>query len=145
MQPFPAAPLVAVDARGQGRMQALFVGPNGQAACYDMTVDAEGVARAMGGEMTATGPAGPPLDANGLQSTGVSSSGGGANVIKSSVISGQAGAGIAIVAIDMPGRPRMTATLANGWYLFWWPGGLPVGTKVIGLDGFGGEVAKSEP
>lgn len=145
MQPFPAVPLVAVDARGQGRLQALFAGAGGQAACNDMTIDARGAVAAMGGGMTAIGNPAPAAGDQALVSAGVSSSGGPGDAITSSVISGAAGAGIATVAIVMPGRARMRATLANGWYLFWWPGAIPVGTRVMGLDALGQEVATSDP
>lgn len=145
LQPFPPVPLVAVDARGMGRLQAMFAGPAGIAACSDMTIDKAGTVSAMGGGMTGTDPAPGPLDDHALVSWGVSSSGGGGGAITSSVIMGQAGAGVARVVVLMPGQVQMTATLANGWYLFWWPAALPVGTKVIGLDGIGAQVAISDP
>jgi hypothetical protein len=145
MAPFPAAPLVAVDARGRGRLQALFAGAEGVATCNDMTIDQAGAVRAMGGGMTSSGPQPGPPDARALLSAGVSSSGGDGAAIASSVIMGQAGSDIARVVVLMPGQVRMTATLANGWYLFWWPGALPAGTQVIGLDVFGAQVAASDP
>ncbi len=145
MQPFPAAPLVAVDARGEGRLQAVFAGPGGMAACYDMTVDATGAVAAMGGGMTGMAPGPPPIPAQRLQSAGVSSSGGGGQRITSSTIIGQAGPGISTVVAVLPGRGRITATLENGWYVMWWPGELPGGTKVIGLDAAGVEVAEIPP
>lgn len=145
MQPFPAVPLVAVDARGQGRLEALFAGAGGQAACNGMTIDAQGAVAAMGGGMTAIGNPPPAVGDQALVSAGVSSSGGAGDAITSSVIAGAAGAGIATVAIVMPGRARMRATLANGWYLFWWPGAIPAGTKVIGFDALGREAATSDP
>lgn len=147
MQPFPAVPLVAVDARGGGRVQALFAGDGRQAACYDMTVDVRGAVGATGGGMTSMGDVQPPLGAQALRSAGLSSSaiGVGRNAVTSSVVSGEAGASIVTVVIAMPGQARMRATLANGWYLFWWPGAIPAGTKVIGLDGFGQDVTTSDP
>jgi hypothetical protein len=145
MQPFPAVPLVAVDARGGGRVQALFAGAGRQAACYDMTIDMRGAVGAMGGGMTSMGDVQPPIGAQALRSAGLSTSGGDANAVASSVVSGEAGAAIVTVVIAMPGQARMRATLANGWYLFWWPGAIPAGTKVIGLDGFGQDVATSDP
>jgi hypothetical protein len=145
MEPFPAVPLVAVDARGRGRLEALFSGAGGQAACNDMTIDARGTVAAVGGGMTAMGNPLPAIGDQALRSAGVSSSGGAGDPITSSVITGQAGAGIATVTIVMPGQGRMRATLANGWYLFWWPGQIPAGTKVVGLDALGQEVATSDP
>jgi len=147
MRPFPAVPLVAVDARGGGRLQALFAGAGRQAACYDMTIDRQGAVGAMGGGMTSTGDGQSPVGARALRSAGVSSSAIGAdrNAITSSVFIGEAGAEIATVVIAMPGQARMRATLANGWYLFWWPGAIPAGTKVIGLDALGQAMATSDP
>jgi hypothetical protein len=147
MQPFPAIPLVAVDARGGGRLQALFAGAGQSAACYDMTIDARGAVGAMGGGMTSMGDVQPPIGAQALRSAGLSTSreGVAGDVVTSSVISGEAGAGVATVVVVMPGQARMRATIANGWYLFWWPGAIPAETKVIGLDGFGQHVATSDP
>lgn len=54
-----------------------------------------------------------------------------------------AGAGIARVVIAMPGQPPVTASLANGWYLAWWPGEWPPGTKVFGIDSLGQQVAEA--
>jgi hypothetical protein len=39
----------------------------------------------------------------------------------------------------------MFATVANGWYVLWWPGEMPPGTSVLGLDVLGTEVATIEP
>ena len=144
MQPFPPAPLIAVDARGEGRLETLFAGPGGMAMCNDMTIAPDGRVEAAGGGMTSVDPAPQPPVA-GLRSAGVSTSGGGDGRVTSSVIIGQAGEGIARVAVAMPGRPRMWATLSQGWYVFWFPGAIPAGTSVIGMDVLGADIAESEP
>lgn len=145
MPPFPASPLVAVDARGQGHLQAAFSGPAGDAVCMDLMIDAQGRVEAMGGGSISGPQARPPLAEHALMSMGQMSTGGGDQAVASSLISGVAGPGIRGVVVEMPGQPRMTATLANGWYLLWWPGPIPAGTKVIGLDVLGAQVAESDP
>ena len=145
MQPFPPAPLVAVDARGEGRLQALFAGPGGVAMCNDMTIDADGRVEAAGGGMTSMGSdPQPAIGAAQLRSAGVSSSSDAGGRVTTSLITGQAGQGIARVVVEMPGRQRMGATLAQGWYLFWFPGEIPAGTRVIGLDVLGANIAESD-
>jgi len=146
MQPFPPAPLVAVDARGEGRLQALFACPAGVAMCNDMTIAPDGRVEAAGGGMTSEGNAAQPVvGAAQLRSAGLSSSSDAGGRVTSSLITGQAGQGIARVVVEMAGRQRMGATLAQGWYLFWFPGEIPVGTRVIGLDVLGANIAESDP
>ena len=146
MQPFPPAPIIAVDARGEGRLQALFAGPGGVAMCTDMTIAPDGRVEAAGGGMTSVGPdAQPVVGAAQLRSAGLASSSDAAGRVTSSIISGQAGQGIARVVVEMPGRQRMTATLSQGWYVFWFPDAIPAGTRVIGLDVLGAAIAESDP
>ncbi len=147
MLPFPPlTQLVLVDARGQGRLQAIFAGPTGQqATCMDMEIDADGRVQAMGGGSTGEGDGKPveigPFE---LRSQGSMSSGA-PGAVTSSLTSGMAGPGIASIVLEAPGQPQITASLANGWYAVWFPGAWPRATKVIGLDAFGTEVAQVFP
>lgn len=132
------ARLVVVDARGAGFIQAQYAGPNGVwATCINMTIDPTGRVVAGGG---GTGIGGQewrvlqPLEIEDQSGFGSD---------ESSTAMGRAGAGIAKAVIVTPGQPQVTASLANGWYLAWWPGGRQPGTKVIGLDPLGQQVAEA--
>jgi hypothetical protein len=128
--------LTVVDARGGGRIQAHYSGPMGaEATCMDMSVDAAGRVEALGGGGMGFGAqAPPPLEANELTNGGAMSSD------RSSIVYGRAGQGIAKVVILIPGNAPITASLANGWYLAWWPGQWPPGTKAVGFDVLGQNV-----
>jgi hypothetical protein len=63
---------------------------------------------------------------------------------RSSVTYGRAGAGISQVVVQMPGHVPVIASLANGWYLVWWPGNWPEGMKIVGLDVLGQKVAEAD-
>ncbi len=130
--------LMVIDARGAGRIEAQYAAPNGEdATCASMTIDADGRVEAGGG---GTGSRGQPwlaLPALELETvSGYSSSEG-------SGTSGRVGAGVVTVVIAMPGRPPVTASIENGWYLAWWPGDWPPGTKAIGLDSLGQPVTEA--
>ena len=144
MQPFPTVPLVALDARGDGLIQALFSGPNGEAFCQDMKVTREGKVEALGGGFTSRGQPAPGPAPFALENAGGMGSGGGPNGGRV-VALGRAGPGITAVVIDVPGQGRLSASLTNGWYIAAFPGNWPRGTKVIGLDATGDEVATTGP
>ena len=130
--------LMVIDARGAGRVEAQYAGPSGEeASCAGMKIEATGRVEPGGGGTGFRGQAWPPLPAFELEFIGgyVSS--------EASSTSGRAGAGIARVVIDIPGQPPVTASLANGWYLAWWPAEWPPGTKVIGHDALGQLVAEA--
>ena len=131
--------LTVVDARGGGRIQAHYTSPDGaEATCMDMSVNAAGKVEAIGGgSIGFADQAPPPLQANELTNAGSMGSD------RSSVVYGRAGAGISRVMVLMPGHVPITASLANGWYLVWWPGVWPQGTMVVGLDVLGQQVAET--
>jgi hypothetical protein len=140
MQEFPPQVQVTViDARGGGRIQAHYTSPDGaEATCVDMSVDAAGhVEAAGGGGVGFGGQPRPPLQAHELMNAG----GMGSN--ESNVTYGRAGAGINKVVLLMPGHVPVAASFANGWYLVWWPGDWPPGTKLVGLDVLGQQVAET--
>lgn len=131
--------LTVVDARGGGLIQAHYTSPDGaEATCVDMTVNAAGRVEALGGGGTGfAGHALPPLEANELSSAG------GMGSDRSTVTYGRAGAGISQVVVLMPGHVPIRASLANGWYLVWWPGEWAQGSKVVGFDVLGEQVAET--
>jgi hypothetical protein len=131
------ARLVVIDARGAGRVEARYAGPNGvEATCTRMTIDATGRVVAGGGGIGIGGQEWRVLQPLEIEDQ----SGFGSN--ESSTAMGRAGAGIATVVIVMPGKPPVTASLTNGWYLAWWPGAWPPGTKIVGLDSLGQTVSE---
>ena len=126
------AELVVIDVRGAGKVEAQYAGPKRLTAnCWGMTIDATGVI-GPGGGGTGFGEA----DWNALQAHEMEQHGGYGSP-EASATSGRVGPGIARVLIALPGCPPITASLANGWFLAWWPGEWPVGTKVLGLDALG--------
>ena len=130
--------LMVIDARGAGRVETQYAGPNGEeASCAGMRIDATGRVEPGGGGTGFRGQAWPALPAFELEFIG------GYGSSEASSTSGRAGAGIARVVIAIPGQPPVTASLANGWYLAWWPAEWPPGTKVIGLDSLGQQVAEA--
>ena len=133
MEDFPQqTKLVVIDARGAGRIQAQYAGPRStEASCIDMTIDAAGNVVAGGGGTGFGGQEWIILRPFEIEHHGGYSS------EESSTTMGRAGDGIAKVVIVMPGQPQVTASLANGWYLAWWPGAWPPGTKVVALDSLG--------
>ena len=51
--------------------------------------------------------------------------GGGSLTVEGHSIIGRAGPGVAVVRVEVPGVPVMTATLQNGWFAAWWPFEIP--------------------
>ena len=129
--------LMVVDARGKGHVEAQYAGPDGSEASCIVTIDELGRLEWDGGGAGSGGGGWPVLQAFKLQAVG-----GYGSAVASST-GGRAGDGIATVLITMPGKPPVTASLANGWYLAWWPADWPPGTKVIGLDSLGRQVAEA--
>ncbi len=128
--------LMVVDVRGGGRVEAQYAGPDGTEANCVVTVDATGRQEWAGG---GTGSGGTPwrvLQASELEFVAGSGSAEASNTV------GRAGPGIARVVIVVPGQPPVSASLANGWYVAWWPGEWPPGTKVTGIDPLGQTVAE---
>jgi hypothetical protein len=132
------AELVIIDARGAGRIEAQYAGPKRvTASCWGMTVDATGTV-GPGGGGTGFGEA----EWHAPQAHEIEQHGGYGSA-EASATTGRVGPGIETVLIAMPGCPPITASFANGWYLAWWPGEWPVGTKVLGLDPLGQTVIEA--
>jgi hypothetical protein len=126
------AELVVIDVRGAGKVEAQYAGPKRvTAACNGMTIDTSG-AVAGGGGGTGFGEAEwDVLPAHELEQHG------GYGSAEASSATGRVGPGIAKVLIAVPGLVPITASLANGWYLAWWPADRRPGSKVLGLDTLG--------
>lgn len=145
MQPFPAVPLVLVDARGNGAVQAQFAGPGGEATCMDMTVSRDGTVDALGGGSTGIGPQGAGPGPLAIESHGSMASGGPNGGVTLSVAVGRVGQGVASVAIVVPGKGEITTSMANGWYMASFPGPWPDGTTVVARDVTGAQVDVTDP
>lgn len=158
----PEFRLLVVDARGEGLLQAVFGDPLGRVAtCEGIAVQPDGTVRSAGsGLMTAAGqdPARQPARFELLNGGGMGIVEGGGLAVarpgqrpydRSDIIRwitfGTAGPGISSVVVDLPVGVRVTASLANGGYVAWWPGVWPLGTIVRGLDGQGAIVAETSP
>jgi hypothetical protein len=132
------AQLMVIDARGAGRVEAQYAGPNGEeASCAGMTIDATGRIERGGGATGFGGQEWRVLQAFELEAYGRY----GSDEASSTV--GRAGSRIAKVVIVVPGQPPVTGSLANGWYLAWWPDSWPPGTKVFGIDSLGQTVTEA--
>ena len=145
MAPFPPADLVVADARGGGGIQMQYSGPGGaDATCMDVQLLADGTAVASGGGSTGIGgQALPALGPNAIEIR-TQMGRGSREDPTSSLVGCRAGAGIAAVAVQIPGRGPIRASLSNGWCLAWIPEGWPPGTRLVGMDAAGTVVARSE-
>ena len=151
MPPFSAGVvLVLVDARGQGRMQAIYAAPDGELGrCYDMTLTLAGEVRASNSGGFTTGNAPAPPGPSELRITDVTGSDA-RDAVQWSMTAGVAGMGIVRVVVDVPGLPPVEASLSDGQFAAWAPGrwtGLrsPPGWRVRGLDATGSLVATAFP
>jgi hypothetical protein len=108
--------LVAIDARGGGRLPTTFAGDDAMAYCGFLTIADNGT---LSGSLSGsqTGFTEPVLGPGRLLGWG--GTGGGADVWCS--FTGRAGPGVARVVIEAQVAGPLTATLQNGWYVGWWP------------------------
>jgi hypothetical protein len=131
-------PLVVLDLRGQGRLQAWYAGPNDVATCNDLEIQPDGTV-----QWTGPGSAGSGGDEQVLERFQIlildSSAAG--NPIFRSYVGGRAGSDIGSIWITAQGVQSVRATLANGWFAAWVPGAWPRGAHVKGLAVNGIEVA----
>lgn len=141
----PAAQrLVVVDARGGGTVQPFYAGADGSTAyCENLQVMPDGSLHSGGSGGSGMSGGVPPPDLERFElRPGSSMSGGGRPAM--SMASGQAGPGMAFVTIEVPGQPKILASFSNGWYVAWWPGPIPRGSKVVGYDSQGQPVASAD-
>jgi 1-acyl-sn-glycerol-3-phosphate acyltransferase len=134
--------LAVLDARGKGYLQAHYAGAGGrEATCLNLAIDARGeVIHEGAGGSGATSL--PPIGPGELRPAGGMGLG---RPRTMTMAVGRAGSGIAAVVLDVPGYGGVRASLANGWYVAWWPGLWPDGTVVRGLDQFGNVIADGTP
>jgi hypothetical protein len=133
--------LVVIDARGEGRLVVGYVGPGGSDSWLEATIGAEPPTKCQ--IMSKSDRAAMlPLAERELRFSNVSSTEG--NEGWWSVITGRAGADIDQVIAEVPGSPRIVATLADGWFALWWPeeGEPRFDFRLLGLDEGGAEIAE---
>ena len=137
-------PLVLVDARGEGRLQLFYGAPTGESGeCDGIFVGLDGSVRPGGASSSGAGGPWPPIAPDGLaiMTSGGSSGGLGGD---EQHVAGRAGPAIERVQLTVAGiADPIEATMANGWWSAWWPGG-PGCTRI---DAFGadGSVLASVP
>jgi hypothetical protein len=107
---------VLADTRGSYTMLILEATPEGRASC---------LANSSGPAILAVGPSGsqaaspPPAGQVEVFSYGTENTPAGQTY---SQIEGHVGAGVTGVSMTLQDGTNVTATVANGWYLAWWPG-----------------------
>lgn len=143
--------MVVMDARGEGRLVIGYADADadadagGSEAWLQATIGAEPPSKC---QMMSTSQAGLlPLGERELRVTNNPSIGDHDGWW--SVIAGQAGADIAQVVAEVPGSPRIVATLNDGWFALWWPQeAQPAGQaprlefRLVGVDRSGAAIAE---
>ena len=112
--------LVAIDARGGGRLAAVFAGDDSVTACLPLTISDNGVVEGSvnGGEV---GPQRLPGPGRLIAWGGTGSPRAGDPDDAWCGATGRAGAGVARVVIEAQVAGSIAATVQNRWYLAWWP------------------------
>ena len=127
--------LTIIDARGEGELQAYYASPSGAwASCTSMVVDRLG---GVSGERFHIVSGGGQDDLEPLELEFTDFNWSGEKPIRASFLVGRAGAGVARVEIQSPGRPSTVASLANGWWAAWTQGPLPLPWQIVALDSLG--------
>ncbi len=133
----PGQELVLVDARGRGRLQAQYAGPNSTAECTnDLVIHPDGSVTGGLSSVGGGGAAQPPAGRIVVRSN----SGTGTNNDEPNpytVIGGRVGPDALRVVVDVRGIGPVTATLRDGWYMAWWSGKCCAAAKVTGYDAAG--------
>jgi hypothetical protein len=138
LKPVGTLPMVVVDARGEGEVNAVFADARAAVVCH-AALSAADVVETVDARPVAGYPASPP----GARKLGVHD----LRVIDSttgarSVLVGQVGEEVARVAAQFDDATWSNASMAGGWYAMWWPGRdkaltvAAVNTRSEALDGF---------
>lgn len=137
----PGVALVAIDARGDGRLIAQYAGGNESADCaYGRISEGGTVSGGLSGNRTGVAPVSPG------QLSMVNFVGGtpreGQPLASGAWgwVSGRAGQGIAKVVIEISGRVDVTASLQNGWFVAWWPAAIGDSVALSAFDASGAEL-----
>ena len=114
------AVLVAIDARGGSRLQAVFAADNASAFCLPLTITNNGVVEGFvnGSEINAEQVPGPGRL---IARVGTGSPRDGDPDDAWCGATGRAGPGVARVVMEAQGAGPIAATVQRGWYLGWWP------------------------
>jgi len=133
---------VLVDGRGGGRFMLLLAAPNGQTDCIGQ-LDASGEPVVEGGGSSRERGAIPLVEPLAVEPGG-GGSGSGAGVENYSYITGQVGAQIGGVVLELGDSSRVTASVGGGRYAAWWPGAQQV-ARILAYDRNGALVGESPP
>ena len=110
--------LVAVDARGGGRITLLYLGRGD--SYLECQVDVGSNAPlAMGGSSSEVGGFQPVVAANDVMILGTGGMSGGAE--SSSSVVGRVGSNVTAVRIVLPSGSSLQASIGGGWFTAWWP------------------------
>ena len=139
----PSLPLLLVDARGEGRLQLFYGDPNGGSGeCDGIFVGPDGSVRAGGPGGSSTSEAWQPNASDELvvMTRGASS---GTLGEDEEHVAGRAGPEVARVQVIVDGiASPIEATVGNGWWAAWWPGGVAC-TEVVAIGADGAELGSN--
>jgi len=133
---------VLVDGRGGGRFMVLLAAPNGQTDCIGQ-LDASGEPVVEGGGSSRERGAIPLIEPLAVEPGG-GGSGSGAGIDNYSYVTGQVGAQIGGVVLELGDSSRVTASVGGGRYAAWWPGAQGV-ARILAYDRNGALVGESPP
>ena len=119
----PGVQLLGIDARGGGRLMAVFAGPGVQAECAYTEVAADG---SVTGSLSSGGTADlAPMRPGQVENDGFGGFNTKAGAVGIQYVMSRLGAGVERVVLQVADIGPVTATLGNGWYLAWWETGTP--------------------
>jgi hypothetical protein len=147
------APLVLVDARGQGIVHALFAREDGTGGvCWNGEVaPQDGVRAAEYSLLLSFAPDPEPVAEQELCMNVVQPHAWNPSLTTDAIanatgwtVAGRAGSAVASVTIETPDAGIVTPTFRDGWFLAWWPGG-DKSYAIVGKNRDGDEIARFEP
>jgi len=133
---------VLVDGRGGGRFVVLLAALDGEAECIGK-LDANGTPSSEGGGSSSGGGGAQSIGPREVIPGG-SGSGSGAGGDAYSYVTGQIGAQIGGVVLELGDSSRVTASVGGGRYAAWWPGAQQV-ARILVYDRTGALVGESPP
>jgi hypothetical protein len=126
-------PLVVVDARGANTVIVAY-GQGGNTADCSVVRDGSGRFTSMGGSAGSSNGE-PPIGQAEVRSRGISTTNA-AGGFQATYVVGVAGPVVAAVDVVIPGGPRVRASLANGWFVAWWPGNFANKPQNVTINGY---------
>lgn len=126
MQGRPGLTPLFIDVRGEEVAIARLSGPGGGVGCDAIRITPDGSMEGAGGGWSTNQPERlPDVAMHALANLQRGEVRGGSLTVQGYSVQGQAGSGVAVVRVEVPGVPVMTATLQNGWFAAWWPFEIP--------------------